>query len=75
MSEHSRTPIYATNNPSHRIVSVPNGLWRRQEHANAKGTKTFDPWVFRSPAMTLVDAHADLNRFALKREPAPALID
>jgi hypothetical protein len=39
-----RKPIYAQGNPSHRIISLPNGFWVMQRYGTQKGTRDFDPW-------------------------------
>lgn len=46
-----RKPEYTTDGVW-RIVSVPNELWRLQQHSQVKGTKILDPWEDWSPAVS-----------------------
>ena len=46
-----RKPEYTTDH-AWRTVSVPNELWRLQQHSQREGTKTFDPWKDWSPAVS-----------------------
>lgn len=56
MSEHPREPIY-NKEKSHRIISLPNGVWQLQRYGTQAGTKTFDPWVKIGPSHELPIAY------------------
>jgi hypothetical protein len=56
-------PIYAKNNPGFRIAYCANNQWRLQEHSNAKGSQTDDPWHNMSPALSKDEALQVLNRY------------
>jgi hypothetical protein len=63
-----RSPIYAHNNRTYRIVSVANGLWELQRDTSRQGDRERNHWEAYKPPMSKPEAMDWLSTFNILRQ-------